>query len=245
PAFRGFDLLVTKGKIEVHLVNKFPDNAIKVVTKDSLPTNVWHHVFVTYDGSKTAAGAKVYVDGKSRPLDTANDKLSATITNAVPLLIGARLKAFPFNGLIDDVRLYNRPLKSEEVADLAAYRNPPIPQVPPANRLTLARWLVSTNNPLTARVTVNRYWTMVFGTGLVKTSNDFGSQGDRPSHPELLDWLACEFMQPQGGVEALKRLSVEAVHPGQPATPSASTLRRFNGSTLQPWSIKHILRLMF
>src|SRR6202045_1570383 len=85
---------------------------------------------------------------------------------------------------------------------------PPLPQGAPNNRLGFAKWLVDPSNPLTARVAVNRYWQMYFGTGIVKTSEDFGMQGEWPSHPELLDWLATEFVRSGWNVKAMQKLIV-------------------------------------
>ena len=101
---------------------------------------------------------------------------------------------------------YDRP--GEKVSPGVPASLPSLPAGVPHNRLGFAKWLADPANTLPARVAVNRFWQMFFGTGLVKTVEDFGSQGEWPSHPELLDWLATEFVRTGWDVKAMQKTIV-------------------------------------
>ena len=109
---------------------------------------------------------------------------------------------------------------------------PAFPSELPKNRLGLAKWLLLQDHPLTARVTVNRFWQEVFGTGLVRTAGDFGITGELPSHPELLDWLAVEFRESGWDVKKLFRLMVTSAAYRQSAATTPDKLTKDNANRL-------------
>jgi hypothetical protein len=115
PGFRGFDLFFAEEKFQVHLITAWPDNAVKVRTKDKVPKNQWVHVLVTYGGSTKAAGVKVYVNGRAREVEIEKDKLTDTIANNEPVRVGARSGEAILKGLVDDVRFYQRALSAEDI----------------------------------------------------------------------------------------------------------------------------------
>jgi hypothetical protein len=110
---------------------------------------------------------------------------------------------------------------AEEVTPAVPAALPPLPHDVPANRLGLAQWLISRDHPLTARVTVNRLWQMLFGVGLVKTSEDLGLQGAFPTNPDLLDWLAVEFIDSGWDVKHIMRLMLTS-HTYRQASPATA-----------------------
>jgi len=156
---------------------------------------------VNYFKEKDAAYSKVL----QKLLAAVREKVSAS-NNVTKVMVMDTLPQ-PRETFILEKGAYDKPT-TEKVSFTVPASLPPLVQDAPRNRLGFAQWIVSRDNPLTARVTVNRFWQALFGIGLVKTAEDFGVQGETPPQRELLDWLAAEFIESGWDVKALLRLIV-------------------------------------
>jgi hypothetical protein len=133
--FRGWDLWVEGRRVGAHLIDKWPENVLNVVTRDQVPADEWVHVAVTYDGTSKAAGVQVYVNGEVQPTNIAADSLAGTLRARVPFKIGQRNVTSPLSGAtIQDVRLYRRLLAESEVASLAKLSLSSVVAAAPENR---------------------------------------------------------------------------------------------------------------
>ena len=127
----------------------------------------------------------------------------AAVDRAIPMSLVWKERTEPRQAYILKRGEYSQ--RGEEVGRATPAALPPMPEDAPQNRLGLALWLTDDRHPLTARVAVNRFWQQLFGTGLVKTAEDFGAQGEPPSHPKLLDWLAHSFRSSGWDVKRLMK----------------------------------------
>ncbi len=297
---RGYTWSLDDGRLQFSLTNHAENAALVMEADKPLALRRWQHIVITYDGSRTGEGVKLYLDGQTLKVVTKQNNLgTASIAIVGALRMGGGLTKQGFRGLLDETRIYSRELTATEVALLAgsdpvraivsispdrrtpeqvsalrdyylqhhdtAYQRwrreqlalqqarrgllevcpttmvmaelaqprrtfildrgdyqqptdevtantprclPPLPSDAPRNRLTLASWLVNGQHPITARVAVNRLWQLHFGQGIVRTPDDFGAAGDRPTHPELLDWLADELVRSNWNLQHIQRLIV-------------------------------------
>ncbi len=152
------------------------------------------------------------------------NKQKTDVDNAIPATMVAEDLPQPREAFVLVRGAYDK--KSDKVERSVPAVFPPLPEGSPNNRLGLAQWLVSPQHPLTARVIVNRYWQHYFGTGIVKTAEDFGAQGQWPSNPELLDWLATEFVRTGWDVKAMQKLIVTSAAYRRSAKVTPEMLKR-------------------
>ena len=306
-----------------------PSRGLSVATREAFPMDEWLHVFFTYDGTRSAYGLKIYVNGAAVDTITRRDSLpaKASIRTDAVMQLGRRDDYQPMRETrFQDVRFYRRALSADTVARLPfedvaseivarkpdpstwttdeafvvvdrwylgevdtvarkladavaahgralealtrdgeptliavekptpAYADilkrgdyysrvervgpgtphflPPPPAGAPLDRRGLADWLLSPEQPLFSRVTVNRMWQEVFGTGLVDTPGDFGVMGAKPSHPELLDWLAVRFRESGWDVKGFYRMLVTSATYRQSASVTPEQLSRDPGNRL-------------
>ncbi|WP_240491432.1 DUF1553 domain-containing protein [Pirellula sp. SH-Sr6A] len=313
---RGWDIWMENGTVGMHLIHKWPEDALKAVSKPKLPANRWSHVAVSYDGSSKIEGLKIFINGNEVDRTIQSKTLTATTRTEVPLTIGRRHTSAPADkAVIQDIRIYRSVVPADAIAELksksrrdfllaksersdaereelfshylatrdeesirlnnernqlVAEQNairqrgtiahvmheadsapmahvltrgdydkrgtevqpavpavlPPMAEGLPKNRLGFAKWLLQPDHPLTARVTVNRFWQEVFGNGLVPSAGDFGITGQLPTHPELLDYLAVHFQEDGWNIRNYFRLIVTSSTYRQTASVSPEKLAR-------------------
>lgn len=155
--YRGYDVIIEDGKIACHFVHHWPDRAFKVLTKEPVTLNEWHHLVVAYDGSRAAAGVRVIIDGNMTDCEMMTDRvLDGSLLTSKSFHIGQRQTTLPFTGRIDDVQLYSRALTLEDSQQIMAAKGIlsliPILQTPVTNRSSeqsekLQRYFLSAVDP--------------------------------------------------------------------------------------------------
>jgi len=179
------------------------------------------------DGDKGNAVPLILLDGEAEvklDLGKRDDKRMKELLAQTPNCMIMQEMATPRATYLLHRGEYDQPRQKVEPGTPGCL--PPMSAGLPRNRLGLAWWLVDPAHPLTARVQVNRLWQMVFGTGIIETSDDFGAQGEGPSHPELLDYLAVEFVESGWDVKALMRRLVTSATYRQSSRVSPDVLAR-------------------